>query len=206
MAGSVPDGPGARHRLTAPRLRHIASPILPQLQDSGFLRITAPNAEAQTVLAPHKAAVEVFKKKEVAHVPDILCSRRVPGGEGSADYGRSGPVCNAQGDVNIHGGGIQQLVAQSYLEVVNANYGGADFTLQSGGGVRVPMEGMVTAEDVITVLPFGNMLWRMNITGAEARAMIEDGLDATFRQGGSNIGVLDADVLQTYIDTCSPRI
>lgn len=162
-----------------------ASPLLPQVQASGFLRITQPNAQAQSVLAPHKEAVEVFKKTQVAHVPEILCSRRVPGGEGSADYGRSGPVCNALGDVNIHGGDIQQLVAQAYLEVANANYGGADFTLQSGGGVRVPMEGTVTAEDVITVLPFGNMLWSMSITGAEARAMIEDGLDATFRQGGS---------------------
>ena len=43
----------------------------------------------------------------------------------------------------------------------------------------------MTAANVIEVLPFGNMLWRLDITGAEAKAMIEDGLDATFKQGGS---------------------
>lgn len=159
--------------------------MLKSVQDSGFLRITAPDAGAAALLAPFKEAMDQFRAQVVATAPQELCSRRVPGGQGSVDYSRSSVACNAQGLVSVHGGDIQQLVAHAYLEVANAQYGGADITLQSGGGVRVPLQGSVTAANVIEVLPFGNLLWKLEVTGAEVRAMIEDGLDATFRPGGS---------------------
>ena len=75
--------------------------------------------------------------------------------------------------------------AQAYLEVGNASYGGADISLQSGGGVRVPLKGTVTAANVIEVVPFGNMLWRLNVTGAEVKSMLEDGMQAVYGPGGS---------------------
>lgn len=155
------------------------------LAAAGFLRQIEPDAKALQVLQPFKTKVDAFKAQIVATAPQEICSRRVPGGEGSADYSRSGAECNAIGYVSLHGGDIQQLVAQAYLDVANQDYGGADMTLQSGGGVRIPLKGDVTAANVIEVLPFGNMLWRLQITGAEAKAMIEDGLDATFKAGGS---------------------
>ena len=52
------------------------------------------------------------------------------GGPGSRDYSRSGVDCNTLGSVSLRGGDIQQLVAQAYLEVGNASYGGADISLQ----------------------------------------------------------------------------
>ena len=152
---------------------------------SGFLRVTTPDANAVAVLEPYRESVEIYKQTVVASAPVELCSRRVPGGPGSVDYGRSSAACNAQGSVAVRGGDIQQLVAQAYLEVAEAQYGGADFTLQSGGGVRVPLQGQVTAANVIEVLPFDNQLWKLNITGAEARAMVEDGLHAVFGPDGS---------------------
>ena len=152
---------------------------------AGVLRVTAPSANATSVLAPFKARVEVFNKTVVASAPTELCSRRVPGGPGSVDYSRSSTGCNAEGLVNQHGGDIQQLVAQAYLDVANAKYGGADISLQSGGGVRVPLQGQVTAANVIQVLPFGNMLFRLQVTGAEVKAMLEDGLEATLGANGT---------------------
>lgn len=152
---------------------------------SGFLRVTAPDAKATAVLEPYRESVEVYKETEVANAPLELCSRRVPGGPGSADYTRSSAACNAEGSVDARGGDIQQVVAQSYLEVANLQYGGADFTLQSGGGVRIPLEGRITAANVIEVLPFDNKLWKLSITGAEAKAMVEDGLEAVFGPSGS---------------------
>ncbi|MDQ2147368.1 5'-nucleotidase C-terminal domain-containing protein [Alcaligenaceae bacterium C4P045] len=159
--------------------------FLNDIAASGFLRVTAPSAQATAVLAPYKAEVDVFKAKVVAQAPDEICSRRVPGGAGTVDYSRSSAACNALGEVSLRGGDIQQLVAQAYLDVANASYGGADIALQSGGGVRVPVAGNVTAADVIEVLPFGNLLYRLDITGDEARGMIEDGLDAVYKTGGS---------------------
>ncbi|NUN61421.1 MAG: 5'-nucleotidase C-terminal domain-containing protein, partial [Burkholderiaceae bacterium] len=114
-----------------------------------------------------------------------LCARRVPGGPGSVDYGRSSAACNAEGSVSLRGGDIQQLVAQAYLDVANARYGGADISLQSGGGVRIPLLGPVTAAQAIQVLPFGNMLFRLDVTGQEVKGMLEDGLEAVYGPGGS---------------------
>ena len=145
--------------------------------------LTAPAATA--VLQPFKDKVAVFNQTQVAVAPLELCSRRVPGGVGSADYGRSSAACSAEGSVSVRGGDIQQLVAQAYLEVANARYGGADITLQSGGGVRVPLQGVTTAAQVISVLPFGNMLFRLDVTGQEVKGMLEDGLQAVYGAGGS---------------------
>ena len=37
----------------------------------------------------------------------------------------------------------------------------------------MPLKGTVTAANVIEVVPFGNMLWRLNVTGAEVKSMLE---------------------------------
>ncbi len=160
--------------------------ILADVNASGFLRVTAPSAAAAATLQPFKDKVDVFSKSLVATAPQELCSRRVPGGVGSVDYSRSGADCNALGQVSLRGGDIQQLVAQAYVDVANASYGGADISLQSGGGVRVPLKGNVTAANVIEVLPFGNMLMRLEVTGQEVKSMLEDGLQAVY--GGNSTG------------------
>ena len=152
---------------------------------TGFLRVTQPSASTAAVLQPFKDKVAVFNQTQAAVVPQELCSRRVPGGVGSVDYSRSSAACNAEGSVSLRGGDMQQLVAQAYLEVANAQYGGADISLQSGGGVRIPLQGTVTAAQIIQVLPFGNMLFRLDVTGQEVKGMLEDGLEATFGTGGS---------------------
>jgi 5'-nucleotidase/UDP-sugar diphosphatase len=152
---------------------------------SGFLRVTTPSASATAVLQPFKDKVAVFSRTQVAVAPLELCARRVPGGVGSVDYSRSSAACNAEGSVSVRGGDIQQLVAQAYLEVANTDYGGADITLQSGGGVRIALQGNVTAAQAIQVVPFGNMLFRLDVTGQEVKAMLEDGLQAVYGPGGS---------------------
>ena len=152
----------------------------------GLLYPIAPDPQAAERLAPFTAKVEDFTKTEVAVAVEEICSRRVPGGEGSVDYSRSSTSCNALGEVSARGGDIQQLVAQAYLEVARQHYGGADIALQSGGGARIPLlPGPITAAQVIQVLPFGNQLFRLDITGAEAKAMLEDGLEAVYGSGGT---------------------
>ncbi|MET1114103.1 MAG: 5'-nucleotidase C-terminal domain-containing protein, partial [Comamonas sp.] len=159
--------------------------ILADAGASGFLRVTTPSAAAAATLQPFKDKVESFSRSQVATVPRELCSRRVPGGIGTSDYSRSSVACNAEGSVGLRGGDIQQLVAQAYLEVANANYGGADISLQNGGGVRVPLSGNVSAANVLEVLPFGNLLLRLDVTGQEVKSMLEDGMQAVYGAGGS---------------------
>lgn len=181
------------------------SAILADVAASGFLRISAPDAAAELMLKPYQERIDVYKQTEVANAPLILCSRRVPGGPGSVDYGRSGTACNAEGSVSIRGGDIQQLVAQAYLMVADKQYGGADFSLQSGGGVRIPLDGRVTAAKVIEVLPFDNKLWKLRITGAETKSMIEDGLEAVFGPKGSTGPYPYAGGLRWDVDARQPK-
>ena len=147
------------------------------IRASGVLRVQTPDPEAIAALRPFAENVESYQRSHVAVAPQELCSRRLPGGPGSVDYSRSSAACNAEGHVDLHGGDIQQLVAQAYLDVTNASYGGADISLQSAGGVRVPLTGAVTAAKVIEVVPFGNTLYRLTLTGAEVIHMLEEGLD-----------------------------
>ncbi|MDX3907837.1 MAG: 5'-nucleotidase C-terminal domain-containing protein [Pigmentiphaga sp.] len=162
--------------------------ILADVQASGFLKVVAEDPEARKLLEPFKKQVDVFNQTVVAHAPEELCSRRVPGGSptqtaGWNDYGRSSAACNELGDVTRRGGDIQQIVAQAFLEIAQRSYGGADLTLQSGGGVRVPLQGDITAGRAIEVVPFGNQLYRLEVTAAEIKNMLEDGMEATY--GGS---------------------
>ncbi|QDJ42040.1 bifunctional metallophosphatase/5'-nucleotidase [Bordetella hinzii] len=158
--------------------------FLADARASGFLRIQAPDPAAEAALRPFKAKVDAYRRSVVATAPLELCRRRVPGLRG--DVSSSSAACNAEGRVHQRGGDIQQLVAQAYLEVANANYGGADISLQSGGGVRIALPaGAITAAKVIEVVPFGNMLWRLDVTGAEVKAMLEDGMQAVFGPGGT---------------------
>ncbi|MCK9507896.1 MAG: 5'-nucleotidase C-terminal domain-containing protein [Pigmentiphaga sp.] len=185
----------------APAAGAELSAIQADVAASGFLRVTAPDPAATATLKPYADQVEIYKQTKVAVAPIELCSRRVPGGPGSVDYGRSSAACNAEGSVSVRGGDIQQLVAQAYLDVADAQYGGADFTLQSGGGVRIPLQGDITAANVIEVLPFDNKLWKLSITGAEAKAMIEDGLEAVYGPGGSTGPYPYAGGLRWDVDT-----
>lgn len=160
--------------------------ITEQIQQSGVLRVTAPNAQASEVLKPYADKLEVFNETQVATVSEELCSRRVPGGVGTMDYGRSSASCNELGHVSLHGGDVQQMAAQAYLEITRKSYGGADISLQSGGGARVPLAtGSLTAAQAISVLPFGNKLFKLTLTADEVKSMLEDGLDAVFGAGGS---------------------
>jgi len=51
---------------------------------------------------------------------------------------------------------------------------GADIALQNGGGIRASIKpGKITYRDILTVLPFGNTLYVMELTGAEIMKVLE---------------------------------
>lgn len=175
------------------------------MERSGFLRTTLPDDKAIEVLQPYKESVQVYKETVVAAAPQELCSRRVPGGPGTPDYGRSSPACNARGSVSIRGGDIQQLVAQAYVEVADSNYGGADISLQSGGGVRIPLQGSITAANILELLPFDGKLWRLELSAAELRQVVEEGLEAVLGPNASSGAYPYTGGLRWDVDTTKPK-
>ena len=54
---------------------------------------------------------------------------------------------------------------------------GAEIAFQNGGGIRASIEaGDVTVGDVLTVLPFGNLISTFELTGAEVIEALENGV------------------------------
>lgn len=182
-----------------------ASAFNADIKESDILYVAAADQKAAATLAPFKAEVDKFKAKQVAVVPQELCSRRVPGGPGSIDYSRSASCANGQASVSARGGDIQQLVAQAYYDIANSSYGGADISLQNGGGVRVPLKGNITAANVIEVLPFANMLWKMTVSGQEVKDTLEDAMDMVFNDKPSSGPYPYAGGLRWHVDAKQPK-
>lgn len=66
---------------------------------------------------------------------------------------------------------LGNLITDAMLEV-----SGADVAITNGGGIRASIEaGDITKGDIITVLPFGNYIVTMKVTGAEIKEALEVG-------------------------------
>lgn len=84
------------------------------------------------------------------------------------------------------------------------NYSAAPviMAVQNGGGIRAAInEGPVTVGEVITVLPFGNTLALVNLTGAEIKTMFETSVKGLPSESGAFLHVSGAKV--TY-DSSKP--
>ncbi|WP_058484895.1 5'-nucleotidase C-terminal domain-containing protein [Defluviitalea phaphyphila] len=67
---------------------------------------------------------------------------------------------------------LGNLITAAMLDV-----SGADVALMNGGGIRASIPaGEVTKGEVLTVLPFGNTVRVLEVTGADIKAMMEQGL------------------------------
>lgn len=161
------------------------------LNKSGAFRITTPLAATTTALKPYTDAKLSLGSVKVGSATDNLCLRRVPGIGAKSDTTRSklGDVCNKDTTVMAHGGNIQQLVAQAFLEQ-GQRFGGADLSLQNGGGVRIDIAtGDITVGKVYELLPFKNVLVRIQMTGQQVKDSLEEGVDSMLgNNGGTGSG------------------
>ncbi len=80
-----------------------------------------------------------------------------------------------RGDVRKRETNLSNLIADANLwRTKNL---GTTISLQNGGGVRASIQaGPVTQGDILTVQPFGNTLFVLEITGVELRAALENGV------------------------------
>jgi 5'-nucleotidase / UDP-sugar diphosphatase len=69
---------------------------------------------------------------------------------------------------------LGNLITDSMVDLT-----GADAAITNGGGIRASIaQGDITKGDVIEVLPFGNYIVTKNITGADIKAALENGVSA----------------------------
>lgn len=90
----------------------------------------------------------------------------------------SGTAAKPTGE-SATGGALGNLIADSQLEATRS--AGAQIAFTNPFGIRAPIDpgagGEVTFGQVYAVLPFNNDLVTMTLTGAQVRAVIEEGLD-----------------------------
>ncbi|MBP2242271.1 2',3'-cyclic-nucleotide 2'-phosphodiesterase (5'-nucleotidase family) [Cytobacillus eiseniae] len=76
--------------------------------------------------------------------------------------------------VRVGGTNLGNLITDAMVDMT-----GADMAVTNGGGIRASIDkGDITKEDVITVLPFGNYIVTKELTGAQIKAGLENGVDA----------------------------
>ncbi|WP_448872847.1 bifunctional metallophosphatase/5'-nucleotidase [Desulfobulbus propionicus] len=170
-------GDSFRHQDGAPLNARELAAVKTDITQSRVLRMTRPDPVAEQRLAPYRQAKEAMGAEVVAATADNLCLRRVPGDRRDTSRSTLGDVCNKNPRVNAHGGDIQQIVAEAFLQQGKAFFN-ADLSLQNGGGVRVDLPpGPITVKDVYTVLPFKNTLVQLNATGQEIKNALEDAVE-----------------------------
>jgi 5'-nucleotidase/UDP-sugar diphosphatase len=102
------------------------------------------------------------QQEVVGFAAENLCFERIPG------QGRS-VICDVCATFE-QGSDISQAVTASFLDALPS----ADLALQNAGGVRTDIRaGNVTYGDAYNLLPFGNVLVTLPITGAQLKEMLE---------------------------------
>lgn len=122
--------------------------ILKALTDSGAVRIIPEDPEVRERLAPYARQIAAYRSVVVATATNDIM-RGLNSGPGP-------------------------LSADAMLAAVS----GARVALINNGGIRKDLlAGTISVGDVIEVLPFGNTLILLDLTGAELKMALEEGID-----------------------------
>lgn len=185
--GEVTACHGRPHLLVADDFERVDGQILTDSQrdyikqdltNSQIFSIVQPDPNALAVLEPYRVAKTLFGQQQVAWAEENLCLRRVPGRVRDIYRSALGEVCNQNEFNHAHGGDIQQLVAEAFLQQ-GKKYFNADVALINGGGVREDLAlGNINVDQIYRVLAFKNTLEQLSMTGNELKMMLEDAMQA----------------------------
>lgn len=127
----------------------------------------AEDAEAKELLAPYKAEVDEMKNKEIGvSIDKALNGERASVRTGETDLGN--------------------LITDGMLAAAKKIEPETTIALTNGGGIRASIDaGPITYGDVLTMMPFGNSLAIMELSGAELKEALEHSVkDFPLANGG----------------------
>ena len=142
--------------------------ILEAIRATPGIAVVEEDPAMAALIAPYAKGVREMETKAIARVTENLPHVRVPGFDryGKRDDCPSGSL-------------VAPLVADSLVWKANTNGLRVDLSLQNAGGVRTALQkGELTVGDVYTLLPFGNTLVVLELSGTEVREAIEQAADA----------------------------
>lgn len=129
--------------------------------------------EALNKLEEYKEYVDELANKEIDVFLDQPLLNPRSGDEGNTEG------ISVRNSETILGNLITDGMLHAAKEYGKENNKDVIMALQNGGGIRAPIDaGPITVGEVITVLPFGNTLSVMDVTGAELKAAFEHSFNA----------------------------
>jgi 2',3'-cyclic-nucleotide 2'-phosphodiesterase (5'-nucleotidase family) len=146
------------------------------METAGMVTITVDeyknvNIEAKNMVAKDYKAADLASNTYVASVIDSITKKQEPI---LSQVVASTPIA-LQGDrafVRTGETNLSRLITSAML-----NETGADVAITNGGGIRASIDaGPITKGEAITVLPFGNYIVTVKLTGKELKEAIEHGL------------------------------
>lgn len=113
-----------------------------------------------------KELVEATKKKFDKEMSEIILEDNPVFFEGDGAYGRTRET------------NLGNIISDSLYDYGQTAFNTpSDFAVINGGGIRVPIEaGKVTKGDILAVLPFGNTIAQIDVTGQQIYEMFEHSL------------------------------
>ena len=148
----------------------------------GALTALAPDAAAAATLKTFANRLSSEKAKIIGSASESLCLVRVPGEDAQRSAGVAG--CAAANTL-ARGSDAAQVVAEAFLYAAKR----ADFALQNAGGVRVAVSaGSLSMNTAFSLLPFANVLYELELSGAEVVAALEDAVDFHLSGGANGSG------------------
>ncbi len=145
------------------------------IDGNASLTQVAPDPATQAIIDARSGEIDELAATVIGTATEDLCLARVPN-DGRTEI----PNCETP-----NGGHIQQLVTDAFLARAFA----ADIALQNSGGVRVDIPaGEISVADAYTLLPFANTMVEMELTGAEIKATLEQGVSNFLDEEGGSTG------------------
>lgn len=142
----------------------------------------AEDEDAKNVLAPFKEKVDLVATEEIGVSANVVLENPRTDGDDTKPSVRKNETL------------LGNLITDGMLEKAKS-FTGKDvvMALQNGGGIRAAInDGPITVGEVIEVLPFGNTLAVMDVTGAELKAAFEHSFSLYPKENGGFLHVAGA--------------
>jgi 5'-nucleotidase/UDP-sugar diphosphatase len=156
----------------------VKQAIMASIQNNPEIEAIQEDAEAMVLLANYSKGVEAYRHETVAVVTQDLLHVRIP------ETAHPGT-----GKILKQGSMVAPLVAQSMLYKCRSVGQNVQLSIQNAGGVRTDIQaGSLTVADIYNLLPFGNTIYVLGLSGREIKQAIEKAVDQALDPARPNTG------------------
>lgn len=138
----------------------------------------AADVEAEKLLAPYKTKIEALKKESIG-VEALVALNGLRANEGDGKQ-----------SVRFNETNLGNLITDGMLTKAKTINSKTAIAITNGGGIRTSINaGDITVGEVLQVMPFGNALALVEVTGSEIKEVLEHSVSQTPKESGAFLHV-----------------